>query len=340
MLIENAMCHGARLEPAARILGLTSRTVQRWRTQSGGYDRRNGPRTAPANQLSPAERQQVLAVANAPEYRDLSPRQIVPRLADAGRYVASELTFYRILRAESQLAHRERCRPVTHRRPKEKMATGPCQVWSWDITYLKSQIRGQFFYLYMILDVWSRKIMAATVYPQERDQNSSYLFMDAVYHHDIDPLGLILHSDNGSPMKGSTMLATLQHLGVMASFSRPGVSNDNPFSESLFRTLKYRPEYPSNPFESEQQAQHWVDRFVQWYNTEHLHSEIRFVSPDDRHYGEEKTKLENRSKVYESARKKHPGRWTRSIRNWEPIGAVTLNPAPKRLSAGELNKAA
>lgn len=334
------MSQGARLEPAARILGLTSRTVQRWRTQSGGYDRRNGPRTAPANQLSPAERQQVLAVANAPEYRDLSPRQIVPRLADTGRYVASESTFYRILRVESQLAHRERCRPVIHHRPKEKKATGPCQVWSWDITYLRSQVKGQYFYLYMILDVWSRKIMAATVYPQERDQNSSCLFMDAVYHHDVDPLGLILHSDNGSPMKGSTMLATLQHLGVMASFSRPGVSNDNPFSESLFRTLKYRPEYPSSPFESERQAQQWVDRFVHWYNTEHLHSEIRFVTPDSRHYGQEKVILEKRKVVYESARRRHPGRWTRSTRNWGQIETVLLNPAPKRLLAGGLNKAA
>ena len=334
------MRRGARLKQAARILGLTSRTVQRWRAQNGGYDRRNGPRSAPANQLSPAERQQVLAVANAPEYRDLSPRQIVPRLADTGRYVASESTFYRILRAESQMAHRERCRPATHRRPKEKKATGPCQVWSWGITYLRSRVKGQFYYLYMILDVWSRKIMTARVYPQERDQNSSFLSMDTICHHDVDPLGLILHSDNGSPMKGSTMLATLQHLGVMASFSRPSVSNDNPFSESLFRTLKYRPEYPSNPFESEQQAQQWVDRFVQWYNTEHLHSEIRFVTPDDRHNGLEKMILGKRKSVYESARKRHPKRWTRGTRNWDPIETVILNPAPKQISAENLNAAA
>jgi putative transposase len=254
--------------------------------------------------------------------------------------VASKSTFYRILRAENQLAHRERSRPATHQRPKEKKATGPCQVWFWDITYLRSQVKGQFYYLYIILDVWSRKIMAATVYPQERDQNSSLLLMGAVSNHDIEPLGLILHSDNGSPMKGSTMLVTLQHLGVMASFSRPSVSNDNPFSESLFRTLKYRPEYPSNPFESEQQAQHWVDHFVQWYNTEHLHSEIRFVTPEDRHNGQEKSILEQRKRVYESARKRRPGRWSRNTRNWEPIEIVLLNPAPKRVSAEDLNNAA
>ena len=133
--------------------------------------------------------------------------------------------------------------------------------------------------------------MAAQVHLAERDQNSSLLLMDAIRHHNIDPEGLILHSDNGSPMKGSTMLATLQHLGVMPSFSRPQVSNDNPYSESLFRTLKYRPEYPSQPFASIQEAQQWVDQFVRWYNTEHRHSEIRFVTPDERHYGKEKSIL-------------------------------------------------
>jgi putative transposase len=339
-LIDEALRRGARLRSAVRMLGLTCRTVQRWRNQSGGYDRRNGPKTAPANKLTPTERQQVLAVANSPEYRDLSPRQIVPRLADQGHYLASESTFYRILRAENQLIHRERCHPVTHRRPKEKRATAPCQVWSWDITYLKSTVRGQFFYLYMILDVWSRKVMAAQVYPVERDQNSSLLFMDAVRYHNIDPEGLILHSDNGSPMKGSTMLATLQHLGVMPSFSRPQVSNDNPYSESLFRTLKYRPEYPSQPFESTEEAQRWVDRFVLWYNTEHRHSEIRFVTPDERHYGKEKAILNKRKAVYELARQKNPNRWTSQTRNWEAIEVVILNPAPKRLSEEDWGRAA
>lgn len=182
--------------------------------------------------------------------------------------------------------------------------------------------------------------MAATVFSVERDQNSSLLFMDAICHHDIDPEGLILHSDNGSPMKGSTMLATLQHLGVMPSFSRPSVSNDNPYSESLFRTLKYRPEYPSHPFASVQHAQQWVDRFVHWYNTEHRHSEIRFVTPDERHYRQEKAILDKRKEVYELARQKNPGRWTRQTRNWEPIEVVVLNPAPKRPSEEGLNIAA
>jgi transposase InsO family protein len=286
--------------------------------------------SAPANKLTPAERQEVLSVANSPKYRELSPKQIVPRLADEGRYVASESTFYRTLRQENQLAHRERCRPATHRRPREKVATGPCQVWSWDITYLRSTVTGQFFYLYMILDVLSRKIMAATVFSKECGQNSALLFVEAFHRHGVDPKGLVLHSDNGGPMKGSTMLATLQRLGVVPSFSRPGVSNDNPFSESLFRTLKYRPEYPTRPFASEFDAQRWVGAFVHWYNTVHQHSEIRFVTPDDRHYGREAAKLNKRKEVYEQARQKNPGRWTRQTRNWAPIETVRLNPEKKR----------
>ena len=141
-------------------------------------------------------------------------------------------------------------------------------------------------------------------------------------------------------MKGSTMLATLQRLGVVPSFSRPGVSNDNPFSESLFRTLKYRPEYPNRPFKSEWDAEHWVDSFVHWYNTKHLHSEIRFVTPDSRHYGQEEAVLKQREEVYTQARQKNPNRWTGTIRNWEPIVIVQLNPERKRPSEEDLCKEA
>ena len=339
-LVHEAVSQGARLKPAAQTLGLTVRSIQRWRSQDGGDDGRHGPLTAPANKMTPAERQQVLSVANSPQYRELSPKQIVPRLADEGRYVASESTFYRILREEKQLSHRERCRPATHRRPREKVATAPCQVWSWDITYLRSTVTGRFFYLYMILDVWSRKIIASTVFSKECGQNSALLFVESYHRHGVDPEGLVLHSDNGSPMKGSTMLATLQRLGVVPSFSRPGVSNDNPFSESLFRTLKYRPEYPARPFSSEYEAQRWVDAFVHWYNTEHLHSEVRFVTPDDRHYGREEAKLSKRSDVYEQARQKNPGRWTRQTRNWNPVKIVRLNPERKRPSEEDLDSEA
>ncbi len=325
-LVDEAVHSGARRAPACKILGLRARTLQRWRQQDGGADRRHGPKTEPPNKLPAAERQRVLELVNAPQYCDLSPNQIVPRLADEDLYVASESTMYRILRQEGLAAHHQRSRPAVTWRPKEHVATGPCQVFSWDITYLRSAVRGHFFYLYLILDVWSRKIVGARVYREESMERAAELFEATCRDHNLDPQGIVLHSDNGSPMKGSTMLATLQHLGVVASFSRPRVSDDNPYSEALFRTLKYRPEYPSRPFASLEEASLWVEGFVRWYNTEHRHSAIRFVTPDDRHYGRELRILTQRQRVYERARRQNPQRWSGSIRNWKPVETVYLNP--------------
>ena len=325
-LVKEATLSGARLEAAVGAIGLSIRTFQRWNLQDDGSDQRRGPVSNPSNKLAPAERENILVIANSPAFRDLSPKQIVPQLADQGIYVASESTFYRVLRNEGLITHREPSRPATSRKPKEHVATAPCQVWSWDITYLKSPILGQFFYLYLIMDVWSRKIVASTVYLKESNDYSARLFKKTCLSHDVNPDGLVLHSDNGGPMKGATMLATLQRLGVVPSFSRPQVSDDNPYSESLFRTMKYRPGYPKQPFSSLTAAQKWVDGFVSWYNTEHLHSSIRFITPDDRHFGREQMILADRRNVYENARLKNPNRWSRNIRNWNPIETVYLNP--------------
>jgi transposase InsO family protein len=267
----------------------------------------------------------VLETMNLPEFRNLPPHQIVPLLADQEVYLASESTMYRILREEKQLEHRQRSRPATHSRPHEYVARGPCQVWSWDITYLRSSVRGIFFYLYMIVDVWSRKIVGWEVHECESTELAAELFRRTCTELNLDPKGLVLHQDNGSPMKGSTMLATLQSLGVIASFSRPRVSDDNPYSEALFRTLKYRPEYPSDPFESTQHARTWVASFVTWYNTEHQHSAIRFVTPEQRHQGLDQAILAKRHEVYQRAQSRNPNRWSGTTRNWEPIQDVGLN---------------
>ena len=325
-LVNEAVRAGARRERACEVLGLTERSVQRWGRADVGDDGRAGPRTRPANALTPAERAKVLEVVNSPEYRDLPPKQVVPRLADAGRYVASESTIYRILRAEDQDAHRGRARPRTVRRIDEHVATAANQVWSWDITYLPSAVRGRFFYLYLVEDIWSRRIVGFEVHEEESMELSSALVLTTCTAEGVDPRGLVLHSDNGGPMRGSTMLATLNHLGIVASFSRPSVSDDNPFIESLFRTLKYRPAYPYRPFETLEQARTWVAGFVTWYNTEHRHSGIRFVTPNERHDGREDDVLAQRVRVYERARRKHPNRWSRGTRNWTPAPAVFLNP--------------
>ena len=231
-LIDEAVESGARLHKAAGTVGLHARTITRWR-KAGGGDRRKGPKKEPANKLSRQEREDILAVANSAPFRDLSPKQIVPRLADQGVYLASESSFYRVLRQEKMLTHHQASKPPVSRPCREHVATGPCQVWSWDITYLQSSVKGIFYYLYMIVDVWSRKIVAAEVFAEESMAHSSRLFTRTCFIHDVLPDGLVLHSDNGGPMKGATMVATLDKLGVTASFSRPSVSNDNPYSESL-----------------------------------------------------------------------------------------------------------
>ncbi len=239
---------GARRAKACAIVGLCPRTDQRWRLDDGGEDDRRGP-GQPKNKLNEAERAQVLEVANSPEFRDCSPKQIVPTLADRGTYIASESTFYRVLREEGLVQHRERSRPPSPK-PTEHVATGPNQVWSWDITYMASQIQGKFYFLYLIIDVWSRKIVGWRVHEREDMGLASNLISAAARAQGIKPGALVLHSDNGSPMRGCTMRVTLERLGIIPSFSRPRVSDDNPFPESLFKTMKNRPEYPRRPFRS------------------------------------------------------------------------------------------
>jgi putative transposase len=325
-LIDEAVAAGAREHAACALFGLSSRALQRWRAADIGDDRRYGPKTSPTNCLTDRERQQVLATLNAPAYRDLSPRQIVPRLADQGRYIASESTMYRILRSEGQLAHRGRAKPPVTRTVEEHVATAPNQVWSWDITYLQTTIKGRFFYLYLMMDIYSRRIMGWAVHEEETAELASMLMRATCADNDLDPAGIVLHSDNGGPMRGATMLATLQWLGVVPSYSRPRVSNDNPFSEALFRTLKYQTNLPYKPFATRDEARGWAARFVHWYNEEHHHSALRFVTPDDRHFGREEAILAERRRVYHRARHRRPDRWSGATRNWTPTGPVYLNP--------------
>ncbi len=332
-LIDQAVHDGAACDAACAAVGVSPRTVRRWRDAGGGDDGRAGPKTISAHALTPAERAKIVEVATSPEFRDVSPKQIVPRLADKGIYLASESSFYRVLRENGLAAHREPSRPRTHHKPNEYVATAPGQVWTWDITYLRGPVRGTFFYLYLVLDVFSRKVVAAEVHAEENAAISGPLVECACETERVDPRELVLHSDNGGPMKGSTMLATLQRLGVVASFSRPSVSDDNPYVEAIFRTLKFRPGYPRKPFVSLEQARAWVEEFVGWYNHEHLHSAIRFIAPVDRHERRDVVILAARRDVYARARRRTPRRWTRHLRNWTPVGAVYLNPTKANADA-------
>ncbi len=330
-LIDEAVKAGARLDKACELTGLSVRTHQRWRAQEGSEDRRAGPKTTPPNKLSKAERKKLLEVVNSEEFRDLPPSQIVPRLAERGEYYASEATIYRVLREEKQLAHRGRSKEPQERIPVVRVATCTNQVWSWDITYLRGPARGSFFYLYMVVDIWSRKVVGWAVHDVESSDLAADLIRKAARAEQVDVDELTLHSDNGGPMKGSTMLATLQSLGIAASFTRPRTSDDNPFSEALFKTLKYRPWYPKDSFSSVEEARSWVAEFVRWYHWEHRHSGIKFVRPIDRHEGRDIAILARRHEAYEAAKARHPNRWgSRPTRDWSQPKRVCVRARPDR----------
>lgn len=334
-LIDEAMAAGARRSAACAELGLSERTLQRWTGPEGICEDRRpfADRPEPTSKLSEGERERIVATCNAPEFASLPPGQIVPRLADEGIWIASESSFYRVLRERGQNCRRGRARAATPRKsPTSFKAEGPCQVWSWDITWLPGPIAGAFFYLYLILDIFSRKIVGWEVHERETADFAAQMLERAVWAETCLTSPLVLHADNGSPMKGATMKATMERLGIIASFSRPRVSNDNPFSEALFRTCKYMPDWPSRGFATLDAARAWVHGFVRWYNVEHRHSAIRFVTPDQRHRGEDRPLLARRHQVYQLARAARPERWSGGTRNWQPVRSVWLN--PERPKAG------
>jgi transposase InsO family protein len=327
-LIHESCAAGARLAEACKVLELSPRTVQRWR--EGGALKRDGRKAGaqgriPANKLADQERREVLTTANDPEFAHLPPNQIVPLLADQGRYLASESSFYRILRAEKQLAHRGKAKPPTHSRPPELVATAPNQLWSWDITYLSTTVKGMYFFLYLIMDLFSRKIVGWEVFAEESAEHASSVIRKAYLREGVAGHLLRLHSDNGAPMKGATMLGALQRLGVVPSFSRPSVSNDNPYSESLFKTVKYHPSFPDKPFDTVDEARKWVAGFEHWYNEKHRHSALKFVTPGQRHRGEDHELLRQRTALYVAAKVSRPERWSGECRNWNRPEVVTLN---------------
>lgn len=328
-LIQQAKRSGARIKRACEEAGLSLRSYRRWfRAGEIRADQRpEATRPSPANKLDEQERSEILAVSNQPQYASMPPSQLVPTLLDKGIYLASEASFYRVLKAHDQLHHRGRSKaPKKVGKPTSHTALGPNELWSWDITYLATKVKGQFYYLYMFEDIFSRKIVGYEVHDQECGERAAELIQRCMLREQCFNAPLVLHSDNGAPMKAQTMKAKLEELGVLSSYSRPRVSNDNPYSESLFRTLKYRPEWPSSGFVSLDEARDWVQNFVNWYNEEHKHSKINFVTPSQRHAGQDAEILSKRKDILEEARKLNPLRWSREVRNCEPTGSVSLNP--------------
>ena len=330
--IDMAHDAGARLHLACAIAGINERTLQRWKAHAGlvqGDGRPQAVRPTPGHALSPDERTQLLSVANEPRFASVPPARIVPMLADEGVYLASESSFARVLRANGQSKHRGRAKaPRPVRPPTTHIASAPRQVWCWDMTYLPAVVMGRWFHLYLILDLYSRKIVGWEVHDSDDSAHAIHLVKRTALAEGIATMTTkpVLHGDNGATLKATTVVAMLNWLGVKPSYSRPRVSDDNAFAESLFRTAKYRPEFPAKGFTSLDAARDWAAQFVRWYNHDHRHSGIRYVSPAQRHTGEDQAILAERHALYLRARALKPSRWSGKTRNWDPIGAVTLNP--------------
>ena len=285
-------------------------------------------RPTPEHAVSPQEGAALLAVANEPRFASVPPARIVPLPADEGVYLGSESSMARVLRAHRQNARRGRAKtPKATRPPTTHIATTPGQVWCWDMTYQPANVMGRWF-LYLILDLYSRKIVGAEVHDCDDADHAVHLVRRTALAERIATLQTkpVLHGDNGSTLKATTVLAMLQWLGVKPSYSRPRVSDDNAYAESLFRTARYRPEFPAQGFASVDEARTWAAEFVRWYNVDHRHSGIRYVSPQQRDAGQDRAILAARHELYTQARQRNPARWSGNTRDWLHIGVVTLNP--------------
>jgi transposase InsO family protein len=329
--IEQACADGSRLAPACAVAGIDARTLRRWQSAgaSQGDRRPHADRPMPSHALSEAERARIVAVANEPRFAATPPARIVPALADEGIYLASEASFHRVLRAHGQMNRRGRARPPRASGPPHThIATRPGEVWCWDVTFLPASIQGRWFYLYLILDLYSRKIVGFEVHDTDSAEHAAHLARRTAFAEGVHatPARPVLHGDNGATLKATTVLAMLHWLGIKPSYSRPRVSDDNAFAEAVFRTAKYRPEFPLKGFADLHAARQWAGHFVQWYNHEHHHSGIRYVTPAQRHAGQDGHILAARHAVYQDARQRNPQRWSGRTRNWTPVGAVTLNP--------------
>jgi transposase InsO family protein len=316
-----------RLETLCHYIGISARTIQRWNTY-GTVDKRKGAKKNVPRAYSKAERDHIYTTACSAEYKDMNPHEVYNSLLDKGKYLASESTFYRILREHKPLEHRSECRGGTSKKkPDELTATEKNKVWMWDITWLKTDVKGIYHYAYVIEDLFDRSIVSWAIYENESDEHAKELLKNACEKEQAHPD--FVHSDNGEPMKGITLVAFYYRLGIVPSYSRPRVSDDNPYIESFFKTLKYTCGYPKF-FTSLEQARTWLADFIDWYNNDHMHSSLQYITPMQKRSGEYISIFNNRNMVICNARAAHPERWgSRPARKYEIRTVEVLNPAKK-----------
>lgn len=322
-LINEAQRSGARLWKACEVLEISISTFRRW---SAGHltDRRKGALKQIPRKFTLEEEQAIVDICCSKNYKDDNPYKIHASLLDEGTYIGSISSFYRVLRRKGLLSHRGNTRPGQIRsKPSEKIATGKNQVWCWDITWLASDIRGIYYYAYTIIDIWDRSIVKWAIHDREDEALSVELFEHALRNNGYPDVWV--HSDNGNPMKGVTLLALFYGLGICNSYSRPRVSNDNPFIEAWFKTLKYDVSYPGK-FSSIEDARKWFAVFVDSYNTNHSHSGLNFITPQQVRSGQYESIVVNRNKVMMEAKSKNPQRWSSMVKQLPEKHVVVLNP--------------
>lgn len=309
---------------ACRALGVSRATFYRSRHPAPGRKKR--PRPCPARALSPSERAEALELLHSPRFVDLAPPQVHAKLLTEGRYLCSTRTFYRILAVRGEVRER-RCQRVHPAHPVPVLhADGPNQVWSWDITKLRGMQPREIYSLYTVIDIFSRLVVAWMLARRESADHAVRLIEEAYDRQGIVPGALTLHADRGSPMIAQSTAALLAKLGIDDSHSRPRVSNDNPFIESHFKTLKYRPDFPGR-FESYEHAIEHCRAFFGWYNEEHQHSGIAWLTPADVHYGRSVVILDQRQRTLDDAYTAHPERFVRGRPVVTPLPArVSINP--------------
>ncbi len=296
------------LNSACPALGVNRAALYRRRTRQAGAPRDETLRAPPPLKLSAQERQTVIDLLHSERFVDASPHTIQATLLDEGRYYCSTRTMYRILAQEGELKERRAVRRQPQYAKPELLATGPNQLWSWDITKLKGPVKWTYFYLYVILDVFSRYVVGWMVASRESATLAKKLISETCAKQGIELGQLTLHADRGPSMKSKALALLLADLSITKTHSRPHVSNDNPFSEAQFKTLKYRPEFPER-FGSLEDSRAFCRPFFRWYNTEHRHSGIAFMRPEDVHYRRATQILETRSTTLDAAFEVHPERF-------------------------------
>lgn len=318
------MKNGAHLEASCVAADICVRSYQRWK-KGDVEDKRKGAEKNIPRKLSAKEENEIKSICCSNEYKDANPYDIFISLLDKSKYIASISTFYRVLRKFNLLKHRSNRKAAKKKsKPIEVKATGPNQVWCWDITWLKSAVKGMFFFAYMIIDIWDKSIVGWAIHEEESSEHSATLYKDVLKKENNPKVHI--HSDNGKPMKALNLLALFYDLGIKNSFSRPRVSNDNPFIESFFGTMKSRINYPGH-FEDIQEALSWMADFVNWYNNQHKHSGINYFTPAQMRSGEFITLAKQRSKTMMNAYEANPSRWSRKCKQWSDNHTVILNPS-------------